>query len=51
MTTRLAPTKLMPRLPARVETKNNGICKGSALLKALINRSLSEEEVDPSNRK
>ena len=51
MTTRLAPTRFIPRLPALVETKNKGILRGSALLKAFIKRSRSEEGVEPSKRK
>ena len=45
------PTKLMPKLPARVEIRKSGICMAGALLKALIRRSRSCEGVDPSKRK
>ena len=41
----------LPKLPARVETRNSGISMASALLKAFMSRSLSWEGVDPSRRK
>ena len=41
----------LPKLPARVETRNSGISMASALLKAFMSRSLSWEGVEPSRRK
>ena len=49
MTTLLAPTRFTPRLPARVDTRNN--LTESLALKLLIMRSLSVAPVLPSNRK